>query len=242
VISLRVDGSRVSFSDRHGGVSRVPYASANLGDHVGDEPAAVAENRSLLARAVAASGPAPLDPAEWVWLRQVHGADVVTVVEAPTTPPAADAAVTTRIGMPLVVLVADCAPIALVAPGAVAVVHAGWSGLEQGVIANAVAEVRRVGGEPVAAILGPCIHPAQYEFGPDLLARLVASLGPEVAGHTADGRPALDVPGGVRVALAEVGVDDFHDVDVCTAASPDYFSARHEGITGRQGVVVVRDA
>jgi YfiH family protein len=242
VISLRVGNARLSFSDRHGGVSREPYATANLGDQVGDEPTAVAENRSLLARALAASGPAPLDPTEWVWLRQVHGADVVVVAEAPTTPPAADAAVTTRIGMPLVVLVADCAPIALVAPGAVGVVHAGWSGLEQGVIANAVAEVRRVGGERVAAILGPCIHPARYEFGPDLLTRLVARLGREVAGHTADGRPALDVPAGVRAALAAVGVDDFHDVDVCTAASADYFSARHEGTTGRQAVVVVRDA
>lgn len=239
MIHVQVGNARIWFTDRHGGGSRSPYDTLNLADHVGDAPETVTENRGRVARDLR---DVSSDPGHWVWLRQVHGADVVTVAEASAVPLAADAAVTTRIGLPLVVLVADCAPIALVAPGAVAVVHAGWSGLEQGVIANAVAEVRKVGGDPVAAILGPCIHPAHYEFGADLLERLVARFGPEVAGHTADGRPALDVPAGVRAALAAAGVDDYRDVDVCTAASPDYFSARHEGTTGRQAVIVVRDA
>ena len=239
MIRVQAGTARIWFTDRHGGVSRPPYDTLNLGDHVGDAPDVVTENRRVLARDL---DDVPRNPRDWVWLRQVHGADVVTFTEAPVTPPPADGAVTAEVGLPLVVLVADCAPIALVAPGAVAVVHAGWSGLEQGVIANAVAEVRRVGGDPVAAVLGPCIHPARYEFGADLLARLVARFGPEVAAGTADGHPAFDVPAGVRVALAAVGVDDFSDVDVCTAASPDHFSARHEGTTGRQAVIVVRDA
>jgi YfiH family protein len=239
VIHVQAGTARIWFTDRHGGTSRPPYDTRNLADHVGDAPDAVADNRRLLARDLDA---VPLDPAEWVWLRQVHGSDVVTVDAPPTEPPPADVAVTGRIGLPLVVMVADCAPIALVTPGAVAVVHAGWSGLEQGVIANAVAEVRRVGGDPVTAVLGPCIHPARYEFGADLLDRLVARCGPEVAGRTDDGRPALDLPAGARAALAAAGVGDFTDVDVCTAASPDHFSARHEGATGRQAVVVVRDA
>ena len=240
MIHVQVGTARIWFTDRHGGASRPPYDTLNLGDHVGD--AARRWSRRTAGSSRVTSAPCRADPGEWVWLRQVHGADVVTVREAPPTPPAADAAVTAAVGLPLVVLVADCAPIALVAPGAVAVVHAGWSGLEQGVIANAVAELRRVGGDPVTAVLGPCIHPARYEFGADLLDRLVARLGPEVAGRTADGRPALDVPAAVRAALAAVGVVDFSDVDVCTAASPDYFSARHEGTTGRQAVIVVRDA
>ncbi len=239
MIHVPAGNARIWFTDRHGGVSRAPYDTRNLGDHVGDEPDAVAENRRGLARALDA---VPRDPREWVWLRQVHGADVVTVTEAPGAPPEADAAVTTTVGLPLVVLVADCAPIALVAPGGVAVVHAGWCGLEAGVIEHAVAELRRVGGDPVTAALGPCIHPAQYEFGPELLDRIAARVGPEVVGRTVDGRPALDVPAGVRAALAKVGVDDLIDVDVCTATSPDHYSARHEGTTGRQGVVVVRDA
>jgi copper oxidase (laccase) domain-containing protein len=100
--------------------------------------------------------------------------------------------------------------------------------------------VRAAGGDPVVAVLGPCIHPAHYEFGADLLARLVARFGPEVAGTTVDGRPALDVPAAVRATLAVAGVSAVTDVGVCTAASPDHFSARRDGTTGRQAVVVVR--
>jgi YfiH family protein len=243
VIHVPTGGARIWFTDRHGGVSRAPYDTRNLGDHVGDEPDAVAENRRGLARELAHEGDGvPADPREWVWLHQVHGADVVTVDAAPAAPPAADAAVTTIVGLPLVVLVADCAPIALTAPGGVAVVHAGWCGLEAGVIERAVAALRDVGGDPVTAVLGPCIHPAHYEFGADLLDRIAAGVGPEVVARTHDGRPALDVPAGVRVALAKVGVDDVIDVGVDTATSPDHYSARHEGTTGRQGVVVVRVA
>ncbi len=84
------------------------------------------------------------------------------------------------------------------------------------------------------------MHPERYEFGADLLARLVERLGPEVAGRTADGAPALDIPAGVRIELARAGVADVTDVGVCTSASPDHFSHRRDGVTGRQAVVVVR--
>jgi YfiH family protein len=218
-------------------VSAPPYDSSNLGDHVGDSPASVAENRRRTARR-AASGPG--DPAAWVWLRQVHGHEVVTVGAAPAEPPEADAAVTTTLGLPLVVMTADCAPVALASPGGVAVVHAGWPGLEQGVLGAAVAALRAVAPGPVTAWLGPCVHPARYEFGADLLARLVDRLGPEVASATDTGTPALDIPAAVRISLARAGVDELTDVGVCTAASPDHFSHRRDGVTGRQAVVVVR--
>jgi YfiH family protein len=177
-----------------------------------------------------------------VWLRQVHGHEVVTVDGATAEPPEADAAVTARPALPLVVVTADCAPVALVAPGAVGVVHAGWPGLELGVLERDVAALRALSPGPVRAVLGPCVHPGRYEFGPDLLERLVARLGPEVAGRTDAGTPALDIPTAVRVALARVGVDEFDDVGVCTATSPDHFSHRRDGVTGRQAVVVVRTA
>jgi polyphenol oxidase len=225
-------------------VSGAPYASLDLGDHVDDAPAAVAENRRRAAAAVAErqAGSVPADPTRWVWLRQVHGRAVVTVDAPPAAPPEADAAVTAAVGLPLVVLTADCAPVALVAPGAVGVVHAGWPGLEQDVLGAAVDALRALSPGPVRAVLGPCVHPAHYEFGTDLLERLVARLGPGVAGRTATGTPALDIPAAVRLSLARAGVDDLDDVDVCTASSPDHYSHRRDGVTGRQAVVVVRTA
>lgn len=91
------------------------------------------------------------------------------------------------------------------------------------------------------AALGPCIHPARYAFSADDLARVVDRYGPAVAATTADGHRALDLPAGVRVALDRAGVADLHDVGVCTAASPDHFSYRRDGRTGRQAVVAVLD-
>ena len=173
----------------------------------------------------------------------MHGADVVTVEAAPASPPAADAAVTTRVGLPLVVMVADCAPIALVTPGAVAVVHAGWSGLEQGVIEHAVAAARRVGGDPVTAVLGP-VHPS----GPLRVRSPICSSGwSPVSGPRSRVAPTTAIRRSTSLRACaprspRSASPSFSDVDVCTAASPDHFSARHEGTTGRQAVVVVRDA
>jgi YfiH family protein len=237
VIERRVGPVRVVFTDRRDGVSRGPYASCNLGDHVGDDPGAVAENR----RALAATLSLP-DPGGWVWLRQVHGAAVVTVTGAPASggPPEADAAVTTRAGLALVVLTADCAPIALCTPDAVAVVHAGWPGLLAGVVGAAVDALRvAAGGGEVRAVLGPCVHPARYEFGAADLARVVDRFGDAVAARTDGGRPALDIPAAVRIALAERGVNDVDDVGVCTSASADHFSHRRDGVTGRQALIAM---
>jgi YfiH family protein len=206
---------------------------------VGDDPAAVAANRAALARSLPF---VPADPSAWVWLRQVHGREVAVVDAPPPAPPDADAAVTSTVGLPLVVLTADCAPIALVADGAVGVVHAGWQGLERGVIGAAVAALRTQVGDPAAPVrawLGPCIHAAHYEFGEADLARLVARFGPVAAGRTAAGTPAFDLPAAVVVALREAGVGTV-DADVCTAESADHFSYRRDGVTGRQAVVVVR--
>src|SRR5205085_6573345 len=141
--------------------------------------------------------------------------------------------VTATRGLPLAVLTADCAPVALACDDAIGVVHAGHRGLEHGVIEAAVAALRDIGRGPVRAYLGPCIRPARYEFGAADLARLVARLGPEVEGHTADGRPALDIPAAVRAALRNAGVDVFTDGGVCTASSAEHFSYRRDGVTGR---------
>ena len=239
MIRRELGPARVWFTDRRGGTSTGSYASNNLADHVGDDPARVGENRRALAGLLATEcASVPDDPRAWVWLRQVHGAEVADGV--PHVPAVeADAAVTAHTGRPLVVLTADCAPIVLASDTAIAVVHAGWPGLELGVIGAAVSVLRRAGTGPVRACLGPCVHPASYEFGPELLARLTCVLGHDVASRTADGAPALDVPVAVRRSLALVGVDACDDVDVDTAASPDHFSYRRDGTTGRQAVVAV---
>ena len=227
--------ARVWCTDRRGGVSFPPYDSANVGDHVGDAAGAVAANRKRIAQAAGL-----VEPSRWVWLDQVHGVHV-HVASEPTEaqPPEADAAVTATRGLPLAVLTADCAPVALACDDAVGVVHAGHRGLEHGVIEAAVAALREIGSGPVRAYLGPCIRPARYEFGAADLARLVARFGPGVEGRTREGRPAFDVPAAVRIALGRCGVEALDDSGVCTAESADHFSYRRDGVTGRQATIAV---
>jgi len=194
----------------------------------------VLENREQLARTHGLGR-----PDEWVWLDQVHGADVATVT-GPGARATADAAVTAVPGIPLTVLTADCAPIAIADNEAVGVVHAGWRGLLAGIVPAAVDALRAIGHGPVHAVVGPCIRPAHYEFGGDDLAAVAARYGSAVVAETADGRPALDLAAGVRAAFAECGVDDVADDGVCTYADARYFSHRRDGVTGRQAVVVVK--
>ena len=233
--AIALGPARVWCSDRRGGVSVPPYDTANMGDLVGDEQQAVDANRALLAEAAGL-----VEPSRWVWLRQVHGNCVHEATE-PTSgkPPIADAAVTATPGLPLAVLTADCAPIAIACDDAVGVVHAGHPGLEAGVIEAAVAALREIGSGPVRAYLGPCIRPARYEFGAPDLARLVARFGPSVEGRTHEGRPAFDVPAAVRAALTACEVEDLDDCGVCTAGSMAHFSYRRDGVTGRQATVVM---
>jgi YfiH family protein len=233
-IALGIDGARVAFTDRHHGVSVAPYDTANLGFAGGDDPSAVAENRRRVAHDV--GGP---DARQWAWVRQVHGGRVVDV-DAPGAGGDADALVTTCLGVSLVVLVADCAPIALVAGDVVAAVHCGWRGLTAGVIDAAVPAVRERGRSPVRAVVGPCISPAHYEFGVEELTQVAQRVGPAVRARTEAGAPALDLRAGVGAALAAAGVDDRIDVDICTYESTDHFSHRRDGVTGRQALIVTR--
>lgn len=191
--------------------------------------------------AVAARRRAVLDR-PWSWLRQVHG-DRVVVVEAPGDGAGeeGDALVTQAPDAGLAVLTADCAPIALAsAEGVIAAVHAGWRGLLGGVIERAVATMRGFGATDIEAALGPCIHAECYEFSEDDLAAVVAQLGETVRGTTASGRPALDVPAAVRVALEQAGVVLVHDLGICTSCSTEHYSHRARADKERQAVVVWR--
>jgi len=205
-----------------------------VGDHVGDAADAVAENRAR----VAARAGLPR-PETWVWIEQEHGRAVVEVDEPPARPPTADASVTTRPGLPLAIVTADCAPVVLANDTAIGVVHAGHRGLAGGVLQAAVERVRARGMGPLRAFLGPCIRAECYEFGAGDLATFVARFGSEVEGRTRTGAPALDLAAGVRIALGEAGVDALDDCGVCTADDAASFSYRRDGTTGRQVTVAV---
>jgi YfiH family protein len=240
---LRRTGSiadaRYAFTDRYGGASTAPYAELNLGDHVGDDPAAVDDNRRRLAAAL------ELEPARLVLMRQVHG-PAVAVVDGPHDPgaplPAADALVTTSRGLGLVVLVADCVPVLLAArrSDAVAVVHAGRRGVEAGVVPATVAAMQELGARPsrIVAVVGPAVCGRCYEVPRDLADQVAATV-PSAAATSATGTPALDLRAGVVAQLLAAGVETIEADPWCTAESPGLFSHRRDGVTGRFAGVVV---
>lgn len=232
VWSERLTGSRGTvvraLTGRAGGVSTGPYAALNLGDHVGDDAAAVAENRR---RVAAAAGSAA---GSLVVARQVHGRGVA-VVDAPWAgaPAEADALVTDRPQLVLAVLVADCVPVMLAAPGegVVAVAHAGRRGMAAGVVPAAVAAMRDLGATRVSATVGPSICPRCYEV-PAAMRDEVAAVQPAAAAVSRHGTPALDVAAGVLDQLAAADVAA-HRLTGCTAEDDAWYSYRRDGVTGR---------
>lgn len=227
-----MDGAHFAFTDRWGGVSAVPYDSLNLGGAVGDDPAAVRANRAL------AAGALGRDPARVVWMHQVHGRTAVAV-DAPWGAgpvPEADALVTTRAGLTLAVLTADCVPVLLADPraGVAGAAHAGRPGLVAGVVAAAVEMMITQGADPgrTTAVLGPAVCGKCYEV-PAALRDEVAAVVPEAYAETAWGTPAVDVGAGVRAQLGRLGVRVLEAPAVCTLESPDHFSYRREHATGR---------
>jgi len=178
------------------------------------------------------------------WLDEVHGTEVV-VVEAPgaSSGRIGDGMVTTVAGAALGIWVGDCAPVALVAgEGVVGAAHAGWRGLEAGVLHEVVTVMRRLGATEIAAVVGPCLHVECNEFGPADLERLVARFGPDVAGTTAWGTPAFDLPAAVRTALAVDGVEVAPAPQSCTGCDRRYWSHRARAERERHGMAVWLEA
>ena len=184
-----------------------------------------------------------LRPGPWTWLCQVHGDRVVEVdIPGACAGSEADAAITTTAGATLSVQVADCAPVAIAAPGGLAVVHAGWRGLEAGVLVRAAERLRTVAPGPQVAVVGPCIRPCCYEFGAEDLDRLAALLGDGVRGLTLDAQPALDVPAAVIASLADAGVDEVAFDGACTGCDERHWSHRVGGSASRQALVAWAEA
>ena len=224
---------RFAFSDRHGGVSRAPYGSLNLADHVGDDPAAVLRNRELAATGLG------LDPERVIYLTQVHGAEAV-LARGPWEGrrPEADASVTDVPGLGLAIMVADCTPVLLADPeaGIVATAHAGRPGMAAGVVPAVIDKMRTLGAVPgrIVAYTGPAVCGACYEV-PEAMRADVAERVPESFATTSWGTPSVDVPGGVWAQLRAAGVtpEHSHRSAICAMESKDHYSYRREGATGR---------
>ena len=232
VVEVDLPGARVAFSSRIGGVSDSPYDTLNLGILTGDRPEHVLENRTRLTDQLGLG----IDRVAMGW--QVHGADVLEWDGPPDrggfAEPGAelekvDGHVTDTPELALLVLVADCLPVALAGEGRVAMLHCGWRGLAAGIVERAVDRFDR----PPAAVIGPGIESCCYEVGDEVLAAFEDLPG------VADGR-MLDLREVASRKLRAAGVREQQHVAGCTCCSAElYFSHRRDGPdTGRQAGLV----
>lgn len=224
-----------AITDRLGGASDGPWESLNLGTSNGDDPERVTANLSALADAAGV--------ARLVRMTQVHGSEVAWAGEvAPGEIPVADALLTDRPGLGVLVRVADCTPVVLAAPteSLAGVVHCGREGLVSGVVAAAVGALRARGATWIGAFVGPRACGRCYEL-PAGLADAVASVVPEARSTTSWGTPAVDVGAGVLAQLAALDVRSTDlGADECTIEHERWFSYRRQGQhSGRFGAVAV---
>lgn len=216
-------------TDRHGGVSAPPYGSRNLGGLVGDDPAAVRENRRLTA--------AELGVRDIVFMRQVHGADVARV-SGPfgDDPPPLDAVFTTEPGLALAALGADCPAVLVADPVArmVGAAHSGRPGTEAGVATALVEAMAAEGARParMVALVGPGACGRCYEVPAELRER-VAGRVPETWSRTSWNTPALDLRAGIDAQLHAAGVGEVRHDARCTIESAELYSHRREQRAGR---------
>lgn len=228
---------RAVSTTRRGGVSLGRFASLNLGMHVGDDPAAVAENRRRLVKSLGLES----EPA---WLDQLHGANVARLRGVPAEAPA-DAAVSMRPRTPCVILTADCLPVLFCdrAGSRVAAAHAGWRGLSAGVLEATVAAMG-VGAGELMAWLGPAIGPQAYEVG-DELRRAFLHHDSVAAVAFRPGRSAgkwcCDLYELARQRLESLGVTAIYGGGFCTYTDPErFFSFRRDGACGRMATLIYR--
>lgn len=239
---------RALSTTRFGGVSAGPYGLAdgepgglNLGTHVGDDPAAVAANRTRLASQL---------PAMPRWLEQVHGCGVVTADDDVAGVPRADASVATTPGHVCAIMTADCLPVLLcnTAGTVVGAAHAGWRGLCDGVIEATLARMA-ANADPSAqwvAWLGPAIGPDAFEVGVEVREAFLDRALPEeraaveaafVAG--APGKYLANLYALARIRLARAGCTQVHGGDACTVTDADrFYSYRRDRTTGRMATLV----
>jgi len=237
IFELPLPGARAVFSTRRGGVSEGPYESLNLGILTDDDPGRVMENRRRMARA------ARVAPERVGMGWQVHGSDLLEWDAPPSGGrsyterrgkllPQVDGHLTLEPDLALLVMVADCYPVALSDGARTAMLHCGWRPLAGGILERAI---ERFEGTPEAAV-GPGIGACCYEVGAEVLEAF------EDLDGVASGR-MLDLRAVISRKLAAAGVSQVEHLDHCTSCRPDlYFSHRRDGgVTGRQAGLVVHD-
>ena len=229
------------FTTRNGGASAGVYASLNLGAHVGDDPGRVEENRRRLRE---------LLPAVPVWLNQVHGVNVLrSDARASGTDgaAAADASVTARREVVCAVLVADCLPVLFCTEDGsrVGAAHAGWRGLQAGVLEQTV---EAMGADPahVLAWLGPAIGPNAFEVGADVFEAFTLTASEDAVAFRAiadrSGKYFADIYALARARLQRAGVRKIFGGQFCTVSEPArFFSYRRDGRTGRMAGLIWRE-
>ncbi|AOU98975.1 hypothetical protein BI364_14340 [Acidihalobacter yilgarnensis] len=220
---------------RVGGISEGFYSGLNLGVHVGDTPAVVAENRMRLRIAAGL-------PSEPIWLSQVHGHDVATLAADSAPGIEADAAVTTNPGIVCAVLTADCLPVLFCdrAGTRVGVAHAGWRGLADGVLESTVSALAAPPAE-LMAWLGPAIGPRAFEVGDEVRERFLDQDPQMTSAFTPSpqGRWLADLYVLARFRLALAGVTVVYGGHYCTHTDPSrFYSYRRDGVTGRMASLI----
>lgn len=219
---------------RTGGVSEGPYQSLNIGGHVGDDPAAVAENR----RRFVAACELPNEPC---WLNQVHGTHVVI---DPGAGDEGDAALTREAGVVCAVMVADCLPVLICSDDGqeIAAAHAGWRGLAAGVLEATIAAFNAAPGQ-LFAWLGPAISQSAFEVGDEVRDAFVGTDRDAAASFSPNdnGRWQADLFGLARQRLEVAGIGSIFGDGPCTHSNPErFFSYRRDGQCGRMAAFVCR--
>ena len=222
--------SRSLFTSREGGVSSAPYESFNLATHVGDEPIKVIENREILAQRFG------MGLEDIFFMNQVHGRDVAVIDENSQSSelPTVDALFTTRKGVALVVLIADCIPLLLHSERAVAAVHVGRQGLVKGVFQATLDlfKSRGITSSELRAELGPSICGQCYEVDGAMYDDVTKQIP-----ATASQNSCLNIEAGLVSLLEEKGIA-WGSLGECTAHNNAYFSYRRDRVTGRQAGVI----
>jgi YfiH family protein len=245
-ILAEIDGVAHGFFTRLGGVSEGIYASLNCGLGSRDAPDCVAENRARAARILGA------DKLIGVYQKHSNTAAVANKPWADSKAPEADAIVTSKPGLAICVLTADCAPLLLCDPEArvIGAAHAGWRGALSGIVEATVEAMTSLGAEPgrIVAAIGPAISQGAYEVGHDFRNQFLAEDTVSEAFFVMDEgseEPHFDLPGYVAERLARSGVAETHDLGLCTYYDEtrlfSYRRSQHhgEGDYGRQISAIV---